>query len=392
MAQSSPFIALLVLIGGRQVPNVLTAQFLRPEIIVPIASTEALQKDEAWERVRPALLELCPQGLQEPREVGAFDLAAVRAACMSAIAQYPQAHWVFNITCSTTVMSIGAYEVGRDHGADVWYLDTRAAQVIPLVGRPPDGNPYVITVHDYLRVYNRTAHPAPSPAEAHVILAGDLAKEPDEAIAFRERLRACGASAHYEAPRVLRLRNLSSQMVEWCAQATRAGFVDRLQLTPSGCDLYQVDGYFWKFIDGDWLEIFAWDAARRANCFHDYCFNVRIPTLKPAVAKNEIDLAATSFASLLIAECKTEDRPFLTSHLDQLRAVTSMIGGSFVGAFFITARSEKALERVEGRRAAFAQFLSQAHARQIVVVTGEKLGDLSATLAREARQPTFFRG
>lgn len=39
--------ALLVLIGGRQTPNVLSAQYLRPDVIAPIASREAMQSGVA---------------------------------------------------------------------------------------------------------------------------------------------------------------------------------------------------------------------------------------------------------------------------------------------------------------------------------------------------------
>ncbi len=102
---------------------------------------------------------------------------------------------------------------------------------------------------------------------------------------------------------------------------------------------------------------------------------------------NQIDLAATYAASPLIAECKTEARPFRTEHLDQLRAITSMIGGSFVGALFISARSQ---QRADAQ--ALAAFKGQADARQIVVVTGDQLGQLPDILKREAIRPAYARG
>lgn len=381
--------ALLILIGGRQVPNVLSAQFLQPAIIVPVASQDALAPGEAWDRVRPALREICPNGLQDPVAVDAFDLEQIRSACEVAVARFPNARWVFNITCATTVMSIGAYEVAKRHGADAWYFDTRGKRVIALAGSPPSGNPYVITVHDYLRVYNRAADRSSPPTDAQVAFATALAQAPDEAMEFRERLRASGASDHYAAPRILQLQTLTPDMVEWCNYAAQAGLLDSLQKTGSDYTARQIDGYLWKFIDGDWLEIFAWDAARRAGCFDDYCFNVRLPTLSQISAKNEIDLAATSAASLLVAECKTEGRPFRTNHLEQLKAITSMIGGTYVSTLFITARSRSHYCVDAGGRSSLEAFLDQAKAHQIGVVTGEYLTTLPDILRKEIDKPKF---
>jgi hypothetical protein len=39
--------AMLILVGGRQTANVLTSMYLRPSVIVPIASQEALREGDA---------------------------------------------------------------------------------------------------------------------------------------------------------------------------------------------------------------------------------------------------------------------------------------------------------------------------------------------------------
>lgn len=133
-------------------------------------------------------------------------------------------------------------------------------------------------------------------------------------------------------------------------------------------------------MDGQWLELFGYDAAKQAGCFDDVCYNLAIP-IPNQNATNQIDLAATYAASLLIAECKAEEEPFKTAHLDKLSAIANMIGGSFVVKLFITARSRQKTE----------SFLDQAKARQIVVVTGEQLPDLATILKQETQQPTYAR-
>jgi len=88
MASINMPVALLVLIGGRQTPNVLSAQFLRPDIIAPIASREAMRPGEAWEKVRRVLEQLCPQVL-DPHIVDAFDLNDIRMQCATAMDRFP---------------------------------------------------------------------------------------------------------------------------------------------------------------------------------------------------------------------------------------------------------------------------------------------------------------
>jgi hypothetical protein len=379
-------VALLILIGGRQTPNVLSAQFLRPDIIAPIASREAMRPGEAWEKVRRVLEQLSPRVL-DPHTVDAFDLNDIREQCAAAIGRFPDARWVCNITCATTIMSIGAYEVGRMRNASVWYFDTAGRRVVTLAGQPPDGDPYRLSVENYLQIYNRAAQPTPPPPVSWVALARQMAQAPDEAIEFREILRRANADARFTQPRRLAVLSLTPTMVQWCEQAQAAGFISAIHQHSNHHEILQADGAFWDFVNGAWLEIYAWDAAQRAGCFDDCRPGIEIPAQGGLSPMNQIDLAATHAASLLIAECKTEARPFRTEHLDQLRAITSMIGGSFVGALFITARSQHKADAQ-----ALAAFRAQAHARQIVVVTGDQLNQLPDILTREATRPTFPRG
>ncbi|WP_298483291.1 Card1-like endonuclease domain-containing protein [uncultured Chloroflexus sp.] len=172
---------------------------------------------------------------------------------------------------------------------------------------------------------------------------------------------------------------------QWLPAIQQAGFIDQIQQSHHLYNLHQVDQNFWKFVDGQWLELFGYDAAKQAGCFDDVCYNLAIP-IPNQNATNQIDLAATYAASLLIAECKAEEEPFKTAHLDKLSAIANMIGGSFVVKLFITARSRR---KTDPRH--MNSFLDQAKARQIVVVTGEQLPDLATILKQETQQPTYAR-
>ncbi|RMD78940.1 MAG: DUF1887 family protein [Chloroflexi bacterium] len=192
--------ALLILIGGRQTPNILSARHLRPQIIAPIASHEALRRDQAWDMVYPALKNLGSTILL-PAAVDAFDIDQIKQACVNVIDNYPQLRWVCNVTCATTVMSIGAYEAGRARNADIWYFDTNNRRVITLAGQPPQGDPYRLSVAEYLSIYQRQANPTPPPPQSWLALARQMAQAPDEAIEFREQLRKVKANASYSGPR-----------------------------------------------------------------------------------------------------------------------------------------------------------------------------------------------
>ncbi|WP_322495582.1 Card1-like endonuclease domain-containing protein [Chloroflexus sp.] len=375
--------ALLILIGGRQIPNILSAQHLRPQIIAPIASHEALKPGQAWDKVRPALNNI-GSTILPPAAVDAFDLDQIKQACANVIDSHPAMHWVCNITCATTIMSIGAYEIGRDKGADVWYFDTNSQRVIVLAGQPPQGNPYRLSVTEYLRIYQRQANPAPPPPQSWLELARQMAQAPDEAIEFREQLRTVGANASYSEQRWLKGVSLTSAMQDWLPSLRDAGFIE-YECQNDLYNLHQVHRDLWKFVDGLWLEIVAWDAARQAGCFDDCQYGLEMPIAGQA-AMNQLDLAATSAASLLIAECKTDQNPFKTSYLDKLQSITDLIGGSFVVKLFIAARS-----RQKANCDALRSFSDQAKARQIVVVTGEQLPNLKDILAKEAKTPTYSR-
>lgn len=186
--------ALLILVGGWQVPNLLTGEYLRPNIIVPIASYEAL-KESTWDRIKPAIKTICPDGVQEPYLVDAFDLEGVRIACRTAYEQHADHQWVFNVTAATTVMSIGAYEIAKEKGVDAWYLDTKSRRVVVL--NATDVQLYHLTIADYMKAYGRDItlkHPA-TPSKAYIAFAKRLAQEPKIAIEFRECLQNRDQSA-----------------------------------------------------------------------------------------------------------------------------------------------------------------------------------------------------
>lgn len=381
--------ALLILIGGRQIPNLLTAQHLRPDIIVPVASYEA---QETWNTICPVLQQICNDGVQEPRFVDAFDLLQIQETCESALSEFPDTHWVFNFTCATTIMSIGTYEVAKKHGISAWYLNTATRRVVTSSGQPPETDIYKLTVKEYLHAYGRKFNITESePLEIIKSLSTNFAQNPGKAMDFRNLLRG-KADVKKDQRRTFVLNNLATDMMEICDAVCKVGLMTECQVDAhQNVTCVVPDGQLWKFMDGLWLEVYAWVAAQEAQCFDDYCYSLEIPmqiiSNSNSQAKNQIDLAATYAASLIISECKTEQEPFKTQHLDQLRTIASMIGGDFVSCIFIASQRSS-----QPRPKEYVKFCDQAKQRKIIVVSGENLPKLPDIFKQEAQKPTYSRG
>lgn len=151
----------------------------------------------------------------------------------------------------------------------------------------------------------------------------------------------------------------------------------------------------YEFLKGTWLEIYVWDQARQqrakgnAPLFQDAQFNFEIPSDVTGAYK-EIDVGLMYAGQLIHCSCKSGGKGiWATEHLDELSAVSSLIGGRFCSRIFITSKSppDAGDDEYEGYR----RFLQQAKDREIVVIAGDQLRSIGAVLAREADRPTFPR-
>jgi len=389
--------ALLILIGGRQVPNVLAAQALRPDIIFPIASHEAMRKGREWEKVSPILRQLCPDGVRAPVVVDAYDPRETYVAALRSLLEEGASEWVFNVTCGSKVMGFGAYDAALPEylptPVSIWYLDTATRRVVVLKGRAPDSDLFRLTVADYFAAYGRQAVGA-NPTPAEVVFARLIARDVRAAATLARGVRNAkrkDALLSFLAP----VKNLPALM----KAARTAGYVRNFKLGAEAnrpgyglardCEVEEAPGKsLLKFVTGDWLEIYAWWAAGEAGCFDDTRCGLEIPD---NAVSNELDLAATRAATLMVAECKTDDRDFKeikeNGYIEKLHSIAGLVGGNFVGRLFIT--GQRAPKDAPGLRS-YNAFCEQARARQVVVVTGDQLKDLPGILRRESGdQPTY---
>ncbi|KAF0250375.1 MAG: hypothetical protein FD167_219 [bacterium] len=389
--------ALLILIGGRQTPNLLTVQHLKPDIIVPIASHEALNPNDAWDKIKPSLEQLCTTGIIEaPYEINAFELSEIKKACQTAFNKYPDADWFFNITCASTIMSIGAYEVGKEKNASIWYLDTINRKVVVLQNKQPIGSPYNISVENYLKLYVPKINLSNEPSSLLIEFAQVLSKNCSSAMHFRDSLKNATVTQKTQTTKNLLIQSRAEWVEKILHQAKQSQLILSYTKHPDSYFSCEVqDDRFLNFMDGKWLELYVWESARLAGCFDDYRWDVNLSlettTSSSSNQSNQIDFAATYLGSLLIAECKTDKNPFekpaKNGYLDKLSSIARRIGGNYVGTMFICSQSS-----TEDQKQAYQNFSEQAKERRIVVVTGDQLINLSTILKNEVLRPSYNRG
>src|SRR2546425_727572 len=107
--------ALLILVGGRIIPNVLTILNEEPDLIVPIISKDEKKSFERFETGIKALFAEKKHSFDWKKnwdasfQVEAFNLEDIKEKCLQAVDKHPGCEWIFNITSATTIMSLGAY-------------------------------------------------------------------------------------------------------------------------------------------------------------------------------------------------------------------------------------------------------------------------------------------
>ena len=325
--------------------------------------------------------------MEEPVEIDAFDIDHIRQKCRDAVARHADAQWFFNLTCASKIMGFGALEVAKECHASSWYLDTITRRVVTLSGQSPESDLFKLDVAEYLAGYGRGCKAADAPDERLVTFAKQLARYPAEAMKFRDSLR----NSHFSQVRRGQTKSakLTSQagfIPAICRQAQAAGLVKDFRQTSVSHEITVEGNGLYSFLDGKWLEVFVYSAACGAGCFDDKRLDVEIPGITGA--NNNLDLAVTHAASLIIAECKTE-KELEPEHLNKLSAIANLVGGNYVGRMFVTSKVVNQHDKSQVQ--SFNDFCGQAQARRVVVVTGDKLKSLAQIFQQEVKKPTYPR-
>jgi hypothetical protein len=375
--------ALLVVTGGRAVPNVLSLLWLQPRVVRVLLSEQGWEYIEAFQGIatsRPECqIDILPN-------VDAYNFEACMSACLSACELYPddEWEWTFDIASAPKIMGIAAYEVAKQKGIACWHADAQRDCHVSLV-RPvlvDTARFFHLTLDDYMKAQHRTWK------ITKPLTYRETVKQ------WAELARSLAQSADViELLKNLRLKKLSDVHTFSVQEARFPCLQLAIDLELLAVERSSAGALTGRFTSaeaaaflgtGDWLEFYVWhEAISRGLADEDHC-QWGCTILDGSVEK-ELDLALMHKAQLMIAECKTDEEPFSAKkgHLHKLQAKANVLGGSYVCKLFITTQ--------RGVGNSFEAFQKQAEQYKIVVVTGERLPEIGQILQNEATDPTYPR-
>lgn len=397
-------LALLVLIAGRQQPNLLAARQLRPNLIVPIASPDDLKASGRWAEVEKPLRDLCGGNLEIPIAVDPYRVKSTQEACQNVIEKFNEVEWIFNLTCGTKPMSLGAYQEAVEKQLSAFYFDSSSSTLELLSGDENRTNDLLAglgscQVSEYVEAYGRHLRVkgdadrlrpiGQDPSKKEVATARFIADHRREmqqllSVVRREISRA---SKDKRPVTAVNFTAEKRRLLALCRRLHNDGYVELLEESDRSFSVRACQGEPSNFFNGGWLEIFVWSCAREAGVFEDVVCGHEVAAAQP----NEMDVAATHNGNLFVIECKTDAQVFSSKegYLRDLVATTNVLGGNYVGRLLVTLEEEPngspyASEYDKKKRPSYESFKARANDYHIHLVTGDLWPDLVNILKREA--------
>jgi hypothetical protein len=397
--------ALLILFGGRSMPNVLTIIHERPDLIVPMISQSVQHTVPLLESSTAKLFEGTEHAynLDTSHIVRPFDVEDVKAKCIQAVMGYPNLDWIFNITSATTLMSIGAYEaakelLSRGESIQCWYLNTAQTLVVPVLGAGRDDKIFHIEVEQYAAAYDCRFIPGSLEERRQDLeqkwlpLAQMIGKNPQSIDQLKIALNTVGDNkpSKRTGPKLYSVAE-SPDMYTLLKEAERFELLADLKVT-GGSISFWLSHLQFAFLDGAWLEAYVWDEARKVGIFSDCRWNLKVVdgkifTERDKDSRNEIDVALIYKAQLLIVECKTGGRDALSAEtLDWITGVATPLGGRFVSKILVSS-----LSMPNETDRSFELFRAKAESRSVFLATREDLPNIGKVLEEQAKNPKYPR-
>lgn len=379
--------ALLMLTGGRGIPDLLAVKHLRPDITFVITTEQGLPSAKHLKNLVKSRfgceLEIMPT-------ISPFNQQSIKEACFQVLERYPSAEWTMNITSAPKIVSIFAMDIAREKDIACWFLNTNDGEVISLAKPIPIDHKAIfeIQVEEYMDGYQRQYKKRGTPeyrekAESWYPAAQLLAQDPNLTHLFLRKLRAAMQGRRQNESILLRFKIQAKPFIQQLAECTPPLVkITKEETETLECNVFGGDAR--KFLEGDWLEIFVCKAVEQARFAEDYQWGYQVYNGKD---EYELDSALTSRAILLIGECKTEDDPFTkhSDYLDTLDANARLLGSPYVSKFFITNHPDpKSLQ-------SYGPFHQQATQKKIRIINADELLNIGEILKQEALTPFFSR-
>ncbi len=395
--------ALLILVGGRPIPNILTVIHEKPDLIIAICSNESSK--EEWPELKQAIKKLSPSSnIVEPGSIDAFDIDMIQAVCEQEFLRYPNVNWIFNLTTATSLMTLGAYKAAEKcrsqySGTSIqcWYLDTASSRVISLLGKGRDNSIFSIKVDQYVAAYNYALQDGSSYKHYRMRYLEDdwmaFAKRVGENLLEADMLKQITAIAS-NSRRIEESFVTSSDVYRLLQDLAAIGLVN-ISRNGKGVAFFFTEEQY-KFLDGAWLELYVYQVAKALKLFDDHQWHQElIDTVSSRVDSNplhykELDVSLTYKAQLIAIECKTGSKGLKPEILDDLVSVADLVGRGFVVKILVT--SQRLPDQVKQQQQdGYEDFLAKARKKGIYVITGERLPQIATILEAQAKNPKYAR-
>jgi len=333
---------MVCLISGQHVPNLLSIQSVRPDLLVLAVTSGMKGKDSQL------LKALEVGGLDYSSKKVIIDLAKGDEQSSNTLykklnelfGQYPKDEWVVNLTGGTKPMSIGACEFSKSKGLKTLYIaEGNQSQAMDLLGGPSTPLKYNVTTAEFLAGYGFDILNASSLAKTEVRarscteLAAHLSLHNEDS-----DLRGLLGKLQYLKEVQIKLdekywkRNgliISEENdVVLKDDALRDRIALQFGLSISGSKFIgKLDRHAVEFLTGKWLEVFIWSLLLPfvGKGIWDLHLGVLAGKKGPG-ENNDLDVTFMKNQSLCIVECKTggqEHDPEANGVLYKIEAIKS---------------------------------------------------------------------
>jgi len=333
---------MVCLISGQHVPNLLSIQSVRPDLLVLVVTSGMKGKDSQL------LKALEVGGLDYSPKKVIIDLAKgdeqssyiIYKKLNELYGKCPKDEWMVNLTGGTKPMSIGAYEFSKSRGLKTLYIaEGDQSQATDLLGGPFTPLKYNVTTAEFLAGYG-----------FDILNASSLARTEARAKSCTEL--AAHLALHNEDPDLRgllgRLQCLKEGQIkldakEWKRNglliseeddvflkndALRDRIASQFGLSTSGLKFIgELERHAVEFLTGKWLEVFIWSLLLPfvGRDIWDLHLGVLAGNSGPG-ENNDLDVSFMKNQSLCIVECKTggqEHDPEANDVLYKIEAIKS---------------------------------------------------------------------
>jgi hypothetical protein len=382
---------LLMLVGGRPIPNALTVIHEEPDTIIAICSKESIKNE--WVQLKQVIEKLLPSAtIKETSAVDAFDIEAITAICERELLAHLDTEQILNVTAGTSLMTLGAYiaaeRCSRLDGASIrcWYLDTAHSSVKSLLGERRDSDIFGLSVEQYINAYNYRLQDAGGYKNYRkrylqknwLTFAQRLGKRPQEILLLKQILQELNKPPK-KIVKTTEAHNLLQEL-------ETVGLIRNLH--EEGIYLsFSLSNEQYTFLDGAWLELYVYQEALAldiADSGNNVLWSQEIIDNDPnRVAKspllfNDMDVSLTYKAHLVIIECKTGDKGLASQTLDDIVSMSDLLGRGFVIKVLVTSKSSpKDMDE---------DFKTKARIKGVRLVTLEDLPNVGALIEEQAKK------